>query len=252
VDKKRNQASLTISLQKCIIDLPKEASDKIKGLVQFEKFIMGIGFLLYRIYTNRTQTKNKNKKITKLLNLFKGESRIVEESILSIATFAHRGAIFGSLTDKSSEVRVTNEKKSKFGIGSKADLSFLSGAEQFSAYANAEIQKNIHKVTEENYNETAYMDFNGLRRDFVEFLDALNISRLYILIDEWSALDRRSTPSCQVYFAEYLKRAFFGTSRISLKFSAIQHESKFEDIVEDEPIGLEVDADIFPQVNLVH
>lgn len=73
---------------------------------------------------------------------------------------------------------------------------------------------------------------------------------MYILIDEWSALDRRTAPSCQIHFAEYLKRAFFGTSRICLKISAIEHEAKFEGYVEEERIGLEIDADIFPQVNL--
>lgn len=105
-------------------------------------------------------------------------------------------------------------------------------------------------MKEVTYQETAFIDFAELRREFLELLDALKIKRLFILIDEWSAIDKKSRSLCQIYFAEYLKRAFFGTSRICLKISAIEHESIFSETINDRRIGLEVEADVFAQVNL--
>jgi len=247
---REDYATLTLSLHKCVIDLPHDTPDRIKGLVQFEKFIMEIGYLLYRIYLHRTASKNKNRRITILLNRIRTEYRLIESSILNIATFAHRGTVFGAITDKTASVGKIKEWKTTLGIGSKLDLSFLKGAEQFSNYAEASIKKNLSVIKEEKYQETAFIDFSSLKRDFVDLLDALHIKTLFILLDEWSALDRRLLPLCQVHFAEYLKRAFFGTSRICLKISAIEHESKFEDFFEGSRIGLEVGADIFAQVNL--
>ena len=247
-------ASLTLSLQKCTIDLPSKIPDETKGLVQFEKFIMEIGFLLYRIYLNRTKAKNKNRRITKLLldKLTPG-NRIIQDTILKIATFAHKGTTYGALIDnrrKKIVERVINQKKSNFGIGSQVDVSLLKDASKFSLYAEAAIKKGLTITEESEYQETAVIDFTELRHDFIELLDELHIETLFILIDEWSALDRHLSPRCQVYFAEYLKRAFFGTPRICLKISAIEHESKFEDFFQGNRIGLEVGADIFVQVNL--
>ena len=88
---------LRYSVHKCIIDLPADTPDAIKGLVQFEKFIVEIGCLLYRIYINRTASKNRNRKLTRLLNIFQREHKVVEASILSIATFAQRGVVYGTL-----------------------------------------------------------------------------------------------------------------------------------------------------------
>ncbi|MEQ8751426.1 MAG: hypothetical protein RIC52_16795 [Amphiplicatus sp.] len=252
LDEKVKYASLNLSLQKCIVDLPANTPDRIKGLVQFEKFVMEIGYLLYRIYLNRNSSKNKNRKITKLFQYFSNETHTIESAILNIATFAHRGVVFGAENEKTTSVTTKKERASGFGFGSKIDLSLLKGAEAFSAHANAEIQRKMAGLSESKYEETAYIDFSALKREFVELLDALKIDTLYILIDEWSAIDRRHNPASQVYFAEYLKRAFFGTSRICVKISAIEHESRFAEYVEVGRIGLEVGADIFAQVNLDH
>ena len=157
---------------------------------------------------------------------------------------------YGTLTSKTETVTRVREKTLNMGIGSKLSLAAVPGAEAFSAYANAAIMNNLRARRVESYQENAYIDFQQLKRDLIDLLDALEIKTLYVLIDEWSALDRRASPTCQVYFAEYLKRAFFGTSRICVKISAIEYESKFEDTLQGARIGLEVDADIFAQVNL--
>lgn len=250
IDGKPNQASLTLSLQKCFVGLPSDTTEQVKGLVQFEKFIMELGYLLYRIYTNRTAFKNKNRKISKLFNYHGKEDRLVQASILNIATFAHRGTSFGSLKKTRQKGRKTSGKTSGFGIGAKGDISFLEGAEAFSAYANAQIQSKMEEMKETEYEEFSIIDFAALKRDFFDLLDALEITTLTILIDEWSGLDRRFDPHSQVYFAEYLRRCFFGTSRICLKISAIEHESRFFHRIDGESVGFEIDGDIFDDVNL--
>ena len=120
----------------------------------------------------------------------------------------------------------------------------------FSAFANAKILKKINELKKSEYVETAIIDFAALERDFFDLLDALNIDTLTILIDEWSSLDRRFSPISQVYFAEYLKRCFFGTHRICVKISAIEHETLFASRIDANMIGLEIGGDIFDDVNL--
>jgi len=108
----------------------------------------------------------------------------------------------------------------------------------------------MKELKETEYEEISYIDFASLKRDFVDLLDSLNINTLTILIDEWSGLDKRFEPISQVYFAEYLKKCFFGTSRICLKISAIEHESQFSDRIDGDVVGLEIGGDIFDDVDL--
>jgi hypothetical protein len=56
-----------------------------------------------------------------------------------------------------------------------------------------------------------------------EALQALGIDNLLVLIDEWTAIP----PDVQPYIAEFLKRAFFPSNRITVKIASLEYRSRF-------------------------
>jgi hypothetical protein len=77
-------------------------------------------------------------------------------------------------------------------------------------------------------------------------LDALEISQLFIIIDEWSELDRSATRNIQPFFAELLKKVFWNKKHFVLKLGAVRNQTKLNTKTNNSgPIGLELGADIF-------
>ncbi len=88
------------------------------------------------------------------------------------------------------------------------------------------------------------------REIMMGILDALNISQLFIVIDEWSELDRSATRDIQPFFAELLKKVFWNNKRFVIKIGAVRNQTKLNTKVKNSgPIGLELGADIF-ELNL--
>jgi hypothetical protein len=88
------------------------------------------------------------------------------------------------------------------------------------------------------------------REIMVNILDALKIRQLYIIIDEWSELDRSATRNVQPFFAELLKKVFWNNDRFVLKIGAVRNQTRLNTKVKNSgPIGLELGADIF-ELNL--
>jgi hypothetical protein len=86
---------------------------------------------------------------------------------------------------------------------------------------------------------------------FKDLLDALEISQLVVIIDEWTELDRSAQTWVQPFFAKYLRRAFFGDAQFCIKISAIKDESIFGKVDDHgQYIRLQVGDDIFDNVNL--
>ncbi|MEA2879475.1 MAG: hypothetical protein QOF14_4671 [Hyphomicrobiales bacterium] len=251
LDDADHRASLMISMAQCVVDLPKGTSDEVQGLVFFEKFIIEIGHLLFRIYKNQRAEKNKNRKITRLLNQFLDRQRLVEDRILEIATFAHRGESYGSLETKKSTVK--DSLKDKGGIS--GDVGFKLPTSLTWPSIEAKIEARYARLRELNRNRTyveeKFIDFQELRRLFTDLMEALEITQLVIVIDEWSELDRSARTWIQPFFAKYLRRAFFGDARFCIKISAIEDESIFGRMNDaGQYVGLQVGDDIFDTVNL--
>jgi hypothetical protein len=88
------------------------------------------------------------------------------------------------------------------------------------------------------------------REIMVMILDALRISQLVIIIDEWSELDRSATRNIQPLFAELLKKVFWNNKRFVLKIGAVRNQTRLNAKSRATgPIGLELGADIF-ELNL--
>jgi hypothetical protein len=88
------------------------------------------------------------------------------------------------------------------------------------------------------------------REIMVSILEALDISQLFIIIDEWSELDRSATRNIQPFFAELLKKVFWNNKHFVIKIGAVRNQTKLNTNVKNSgPVGLELGADIF-ELNL--
>lgn len=114
-----------------------------------------------------------------------------------------------------------------------------SMAASFNISLSPEILGNGEKTKEVNTNskQLKYISFKEMAEIMDEFLQSIDIDRLFFLIDEWSEIPIQIQP----FLAELLKRAFI-TSKISIKIAAIPNRTK---LLIDNRIGLEDGGDIF-------
>jgi hypothetical protein len=245
-------AAISISVQNCIVDLPNSISDELRALVYFEKFVTEIGLLLFRIYANRTAPKNWQRKIAALFRLNGGNRNFIQGLILKLATFAYNGISFGALSKKTTEMSetVTGSQSAEAGLGVGIDLADLANPAKFRLSADAAIRKNIETVGHTKYVEERFIDFAQLKRDFSELIEAIGLDSIYILVDEWSYLDRSGARSVQPIFSEYLKRCFHGNSHFCVKIFAIKTEAKLNEVRDGVPCGLDTNDDIRDEIDL--
>lgn len=99
--------------------------------------------------------------------------------------------------------------------------------------------------------------FSEVLRDTVVFaeistlldaaLSGLGIESLYVLIDEWTAIP----PDVQPYIAEFLKRGFFPSNRVTVKIASLEYRSRFALANEaGGVIGFEVGSDLSANLDL--
>lgn len=95
--------------------------------------------------------------------------------------------------------------------------------------------------------ETLHLDFGGIASATKALVDALQIERLWLLLDEWSEVPYDLQP----YLADLLRRTVITLQKVTIKIGAIEHRSVFSiSKPRGEYIGLEVGADIFADLNL--
>jgi energy-coupling factor transporter ATP-binding protein EcfA2 len=115
---------------------------------------------------------------------------------------------------------------------------------------SANSQKSIDRMDEASGLTNYKFDYAKTRTLIEELLDALEIKRLYLFIDEWSELDRSAKTRIQPYFAELIKRVFWKNSKFVIKVGAIRNQTRFNLTARKSGIiGLELSADIF-ELNL--
>jgi hypothetical protein len=87
---------------------------------------------------------------------------------------------------------------------------------------------------------TAQVLFADVDRTLTDLLTALS-ARLILLIDEWTAIPL----SLQPLFADYLNRALFANSAVTVKIASVAYRSNFEAVAPNhDRIGLELGADL--------
>ncbi len=113
-------------------------------------------------------------------------------------------------------------QRSKIAGGSSVKIGFTG-----SGLPNAEVN-----ATDGNEDEQTVSHTEALRDTIVfaevalqldRALEALGITNLYILIDEWTAIPSDLQP----YIAEFLRRTFIPVKRVTLKIAALEYRSRF-------------------------
>lgn len=95
--------------------------------------------------------------------------------------------------------------------------------------------------------ETPTIVFGSLQQAIRRVIETLGITRLWVLLDEWSVIPIELQP----YMADIIRRCMFPIERVTVKFGAIEHRSNFKiPLLRGQYIGLEVGADASADLNL--
>jgi hypothetical protein len=89
-----------------------------------------------------------------------------------------------------------------------------------------------------------------VRDRLVELVALLELRRIDILVDEWSALDPSGSSAVQPMFADLLRRTFWGAKAVSVKIATNQYQTRFSDTVDGVARGLQLDDHITEEVTL--
>lgn len=89
------------------------------------------------------------------------------------------------------------------------------------------------------------ISIGSANRAIADIISALNC-RVWILLDEWSALPE----SLQPYLADFIKRVLFPIDSASVSIAAIEQRSSFRKEGGSIPFGIELGSDAFADINL--
>jgi hypothetical protein len=146
------------------------------------------------------------------------------------------------------------ETKKKRNMGGSATVNLgLGPRPQFGAEvkASGRSEEDSERTTIEKGTAPSVPRFFEVRQKLVKLLDLLQIDRLIILIDEWSAIDPTASTAIQPEFGELLKRTFGGTPHISVKIASAQLQTRLNNRQSGRQFrGLELNADIFEAIDL--
>ncbi|MEH0586822.1 hypothetical protein QA942_23130 [Streptomyces sp. B21-106] len=225
-----------------------EVPEKIRGLAYFQIFMESLATQLSDAVESLTHTSWNQK----LLGVHSRRIERVEKLAAEIVGHSQSGAPLSAYSEfershKSTEVfkdqssfdlsiAATSDVRQPLRLGAGVTADKRSGSERRSVY-------------EEVQSSPAIPRFIEARNKMVKLLDELQLSTLYILIDEWSALDATATTSIQPLFSELLKISFGGSDRIAIKIAANPHQVRFSNLTRRH-YGLELGADIFVAANL--
>ena len=95
--------------------------------------------------------------------------------------------------------------------------------------------------------EIAHISFGALQDSLRDVLESLNISRLWIILDESSVIPFDLQP----YMADIIRRCFMPIASLTIKFAAIEHRTNFKiNLPQGQYVGLELGADLSADANL--
>lgn len=167
------------------------------------------------------------------------------------------GPLLDLFADSLSEVRVTgtversssqrDEKTQQGGVAVKIGLSSqlpkleVSASDLNSNSIETRVDTKAKGVVEH------VVHFGGLSQALTKFIETLKGKRVWLLLDEWSAIPLELQP----YLADLLRRSVFPVRGTTVKIAAIEHRSKFRiPKSAGDYLGLELGADATADVNL--
>jgi len=194
---------------------------------------------------------------TRCVSVFKDLLSLVQGQLLDVATDPRRdgrgmeevSALADLVVAKSVEIstRQVSNTESRSRSDESTDNLALSAKPTFDLG-----DRSVHGESSE-----ARVDYTEALRGTVVFsevataLDAalcgLGIDHLYMLVDEWTAIPADVQP----YIAEFLKRAFFPSHKVTIKIASLEYRSRFTISADaGNPVGFELGGDLSANLDL--
>ncbi len=157
-----------------------------------------------------------------------------------------------ALADEITQVRVTGqvetEESARTGTRSASGVAAeVSVTPSLSMRADDESSQEQGRTVRRTGVETHYVHFGGVGAALRRLTEAFAANqRLWILLDEWSAIPLELQP----ILADLLRRSLFPTPSIVVKIAAIEHRSRFIARRPGDYVGIEVGADASANVDL--
>ena len=147
----------------------------------------------------------------------------------------------GTVTER----EITSELQSNESQGSRLGFSLSShavGVDLSATDKNSATAKVSNRYTE-TIEET--LVFAEVAEALGRAISAMNIGRLWILLDEWSAIP----PDVQPYIADFIKRTLLPVPHLTFKIAALENRSRFSLMTsQNQRVGFELGGDV--QVSL--
>ena len=228
------------------------ASDIEIAQIYFADFLEKMCMHLFKVFAEG----NERSKFFKLFQA-SGKQQYIQDLVLALVESTRTP----SPTDIGGKRQTTRKQVSRSSVGRSKDGSLSLNGSLSEKAAGIRLKASIGAARKDESNEETQtddsigltnfkFDYFKTRAIMTDILDALNVSQLFIVIDEWSELDRSATRNIQPFFAELLKKVFWNNKRFVLKIGAVRNQTKLNTKVKNSgPIGLELGADIF-ELNL--
>lgn len=141
------------------------------------------------------------------------------------------------------ETRQKENEKSSAGLG----LSPAAVTVSFASEAASEVEGRVTNSIRQKGVARYHIKFGGVNSALRSLVGALPIKRVWILLDEWSAVPIELQP----YLADLLRRCICNIPKITLKIAALEYRSQFRiSNSNGSYIGLEVGAEMTSIVNV--
>ena len=250
---------MRINMLECMSDIKigtKDPSctsidDHTQARAHFASLIENIGKKLFEIYA----TENNESLIFKR-SIFSPKKNAIYDKVLEIVGKCTIGIPAFEASQVSGQssflsfARHKNSFASSIGLGLGLGLSG-GGRANGEATVGCAGESGDESTMKQEVGVIYKIDFGEIKSDIEDLLQLLDIETMYVLIDEWSEIDRVANSNVQPIFAEYLKRTFGGNGKFSIKIAAIRPQTKFICTYNGKTWGIEQGADIFP-IDLDH
>ena len=241
-----------INVYDCLLSpVGEEVSAKVRALAYFQAFIENLSAKLMDFYLK----KNHKPGLSGWLNGLSSRKSTIEDGLLNVAILAQTGRPVGAYSRYAHTLTGVDRDELEHGLrgGLRAGLAPASIGLSGSLGSHAAHRRARSQAEEHRVESPAVPRFDLVRKELVSLLDLMDVGTLYILIDEWPALDKSCLTEIQPRFAELLKRTFGGSRRFCVKIASSRHNARFSNRGNGHSyIGLEMNADVFEGTNLDH
>ncbi|WP_437574201.1 hypothetical protein [Sorangium sp. So ce887] len=176
------------------------------------------------------------------------EKRVAENSHRAIETLL-TAAVVGvdrPMALGTSKSTTSDHESKEAGVSIEASLSHDPSSAGATAKGLLGWLKKREQKTETQYLSARRVSYVAIREAIEQFLDANDLERLYVLLDEWAFF----TSSVQPYLADLIKRTFLPSKKIAVKIATLPFQTNFAISEGPDTVGFERNGDIYQAIDL--